>query len=53
MSNAWIHYAAAVYYASSARMREQARREGRPLDTGETVGIKLFRNGVEYIRDHF
>ena len=35
------------------RMREQARREGRPLDTGETVGIKLFRNGVEYIRDHF
>jgi len=32
------------------RQREAARRSGEPYGTGDTVGIQLFRNAVEFIR---
>ena len=32
------------------RERETARRAGKPYGAGDTVGIRLFRNAVEYIR---
>jgi phosphoribosylformylglycinamidine synthase len=34
------------------RQREAARRVGRPYGVGDTVGIQLFRNGVEFIRSN-
>ena len=35
------------------RNTQGLKREGKPLDQTITVGIKLFKNGVDYIKDSF
>lgn len=35
------------------RNTQRLKREGNPLDQDMTVGIKLFKNGVDYIKDAF
>jgi len=35
------------------RDKEQLKRRGEALDRGMTVGIALFKNGVDYIQDTF
>ena len=32
------------------RIREAARRQGRPADTSPTVGIRMLQNAVDYVR---
>ena len=35
------------------RNTQGLKREGKPLDQDMTIGIKLFKNGVDYIKDSF
>ncbi|MCP3944207.1 MAG: phosphoribosylformylglycinamidine synthase subunit PurQ [Desulfobacteraceae bacterium] len=35
------------------RKKEQFKRRGEKMDTGMTTGIRLFKNGVDYIQDTF
>ena len=35
------------------RQKEVLKRRGESMDTGMTIGIRLFKNGVDYIRDTF
>jgi phosphoribosylformylglycinamidine synthase subunit PurQ / glutaminase len=35
------------------REREQRKRLKQPMDSQMTIGIRLFKNGVDYIRDSF
>ena len=35
------------------REKEQLKRRGEKVDKGMTIGIRLFKNGVDYIRDTF
>jgi phosphoribosylformylglycinamidine synthase len=35
------------------REREQQKRLKQPMDSQMTIGIRLFKNGVDYIRDSF
>ncbi|HKK90688.1 MAG TPA: phosphoribosylformylglycinamidine synthase subunit PurQ [Desulfobacteraceae bacterium] len=34
-----------------ARQKERLKRGGKPLDTGMTSGIRIFKNGVDYMAD--
>ncbi len=44
-------YSHAVNHPAWTRHKELAIRAGKPLDAFETPGIRLFRNGVNYIRN--
>jgi phosphoribosylformylglycinamidine synthase len=35
------------------REKERLKRRGETLDTGMTIGIQLFKNGVDYIQESF
>lgn len=35
------------------REKQRLLRQGKKLETGETVGIRLFRNGVDHIKEAF
>ncbi len=43
-------YSHRVNHPSFTRLKEEALRSGKAPDTAETPGIRLFRNGVDYIR---
>ena len=43
-------YSHPVNHPSFTRLKEEALRSGKAPDTAETPGIRLFRNGVDYIR---
>ncbi len=33
------------------RLKEKLKREGRQINAGDTLGVRLFKNGVDYILD--
>lgn len=35
------------------RKKQQLKRQGQTFDTEETIGIRLFQNGVDHIRERF